>query len=58
MANAVTPNSSRTPIGLRRPWGGARDLFRGVSRANYAGQILAGVTLVAIAIPNSSQPPN
>src|ERR1700722_350558 len=51
MANAVTPDSSRTPIGLRRPWGGARDLFRGVNRANYAGQILAGVTLVAIAIP-------
>jgi MFS superfamily sulfate permease-like transporter len=51
MASDVTPDSSRTPIGLRRPWGGARDIFRGVTRANYAGQILAGVTLVAIAIP-------
>jgi sulfate permease, SulP family len=51
MSNAVTPGSSRTPIGLRRPWGGARDIFRGVTRANYGGQILAGVTLVAIAIP-------
>ena len=51
MANALRPDSSRTPIGLRRPWAGARDVFRGVTRANYAGQILAGVTLVAIAIP-------
>ncbi|MGC2485332.1 MAG: SulP family inorganic anion transporter [Acidimicrobiales bacterium] len=51
MSSAVTPESSRTRIGLRRPWGGARDIFRGVTRANYAGQILAGVTLIAIAIP-------
>lgn len=51
MAKLAVPSSSRTPIGLRRPWGGVRDIFRGVTRANYAGQILAGVTLVAIAIP-------
>src|ERR1700689_1348664 len=51
MATPLTPGGSRTPIGLRTPWRGLHDTFRGVNRANDAGQILAGVTLVAIAIP-------
>jgi MFS superfamily sulfate permease-like transporter len=51
MATPLTPGESRTPIGLRTPWRGLHDIFRGVSKANYAGQILAGVTLLAIAIP-------
>jgi SulP family sulfate permease len=51
MATPVTPGESRTPIGLRTPWGGLSDIFRGVTRANYSGQLLAGVTLLAIAVP-------
>jgi MFS superfamily sulfate permease-like transporter len=51
MAKPLTPNESRTPIGLRQPSRGLRDTFRGVTRENYAGQLLAGVTLLAIAIP-------
>jgi MFS superfamily sulfate permease-like transporter len=51
MAKPLTPNESRTPIGLRQEPRGLRDTFRGVTRANYRGQILAGVTLLAIAIP-------
>jgi SulP family sulfate permease len=51
MAKPLTPHESRTPIGLRQPSRGLRDTFRGVTRENYAGQLLAGVTLLAIAIP-------
>ena len=51
MATSLTPSGSRTPIGLRTPWRGLHDTFRGVTKANYAGQMLAGVTLLAIAIP-------
>jgi sulfate permease, SulP family len=51
MATPLTPSGSRTPIGLRTPWRGFHDTFRGVSKTNYAGQVLAGVTLLAIAIP-------
>jgi MFS superfamily sulfate permease-like transporter len=51
MAKPLTPNESRTPIGLRQEPRGLRDTFRGVTRANYKGQLLAGVTLLAIAIP-------
>jgi sulfate permease, SulP family len=51
MARPLTPNESRTPIGLRQEPRGLRDTFRGVTRSNYRGQILAGVTLLAIAIP-------
>ena len=51
MAKPLTPNESRTPIGLRQEPRGLRDTFRGVTRTNYRGQILAGVTLLAIAIP-------
>ena len=41
----------RTPIGQRKPVRGFGELFAGVTRANMSGQILAGVTLLAIAIP-------
>jgi MFS superfamily sulfate permease-like transporter len=51
MAKPLTPNESRTPIGLRQQPRGLRDTLRGVTRANYKGQVLAGVTLLAIAIP-------
>src|ERR1700691_3082478 len=51
MATPLTPSGSRTPIGLRTPWRGLHDTFRGVTKANYAGQLIAGVTLLAIAIP-------
>ena len=51
MAKPLTPSESRTPIGLRQEPRGLRDTFRGVTQANYRGQILAGVTLLAIAIP-------
>lgn len=43
--------TSRTPIALRRPAKGLNQVFLGVNRANAAGQVLAGVTLLAIAIP-------
>jgi len=42
---------SRTPIGLREPGRGLRDTFRGVTRENVPGQLLAGLTLLAIAVP-------
>jgi MFS superfamily sulfate permease-like transporter len=41
----------RTPIGLREPARGLADTFRGVTRENVFGQLLAGVTLLAIAVP-------
>jgi sulfate permease, SulP family len=41
----------RTPIGLRQPSRGLRDTFRGLDRANAPAQLLAGVTLLAIAVP-------
>ncbi|MDH2902463.1 MAG: SulP family inorganic anion transporter [Actinomycetota bacterium] len=41
----------RTPIGERAPHYGVRELLSGVTRHNAAGQVLAGVTLLAIAIP-------
>jgi MFS superfamily sulfate permease-like transporter len=43
--------NSRTPIGLREPARGLGDTFRGVTRENFPGQMLAGVTLLAIAVP-------
>ena len=43
--------TTRTPIALRRPARGIKQIFLGVTRANFAGQLLAGVTLLAIAIP-------
>jgi MFS superfamily sulfate permease-like transporter len=43
--------SARTPIGERTALRGVRDVLTGVTRANAPGQVLAGVTLLAIAIP-------
>jgi MFS superfamily sulfate permease-like transporter len=42
---------SRTPIGRRQPARGLRQTFVGVTRENAFGQLLAGVTLLAIAVP-------
>ena len=42
---------SRTPIGLRRPAHGLAQTFAGLGRDNLLSQLLAGVTLLAIAIP-------
>jgi MFS superfamily sulfate permease-like transporter len=44
------PNE-RTPIGERAMPRGLHQLLIGVTRQNVAGQVLAGVTLLAIAIP-------
>jgi SulP family sulfate permease len=41
----------RTPIGQRKATRGLDHIFAGVNRANMPGQLLAGVTLLAIAIP-------
>jgi len=41
----------RTPIGERRVSRGLGEIFDGVTRENAASQVLAGLTLVAIAIP-------
>lgn len=49
--SASKVDKSRTPISLRQPSQGLRQTFLGVTRQNYSGQILAGVTLLAIAIP-------
>ncbi len=52
MAKSSTkPAKPRTPIGLRRAAGGLGDTFVGVTRQNFPGQVLAGLTLLAIAIP-------
>jgi MFS superfamily sulfate permease-like transporter len=42
---------ARTPIGQRILNHGVGDLFMGVTRANAGTQLLAGLTLVAVAIP-------
>ena len=44
-------HNQRTPIGERVLPHGFGDLLSGVTRANAPGQVLAGVTLLAIAIP-------
>jgi len=44
-------DSKRTPIGERHPQPGLGGLFAGVTRAAVPAQVLAGVTLLAIAIP-------
>ncbi len=51
MANPRAGESTRTPIGLRRPARGLKETFLGVTRQNAGPQVLAGVTLLAIAIP-------
>ena len=49
--SAAKHEDQRTPVGSRVAEGGLRQLLHGVTRENAAGQILAGVTLLAIAIP-------
>ena len=44
-------DEERTPIARRVASRGMSQLLQGVTRANVAGQVLAGVTLLAIAIP-------
>src|ERR1700684_3350359 len=51
MATPRATEAARTPIGLRRPARGLRQTFLGVTRQNFGPQLLAGVTLLAIAIP-------
>ena len=50
MATRSAPGA-RTPIGQRTALRGVRDVLAGVTRASAPGQVLAGVTLLAIAIP-------
>ena len=45
------PVTQRTPIAQRRVVDGLNNLFAGLTRTNFPGQFLAGVTLLAIAIP-------
>ena len=45
------PVTNRTPIAQRRDTRGLNQIFAGVTRANFSGQFLAGITLLAIAIP-------
>jgi MFS superfamily sulfate permease-like transporter len=45
------PVTERTPIAQRRVAKGVNEILLGVTRANFSGQMLAGVTLLAIAIP-------
>ena len=51
MAKPLAAEAARTPIGLRRPARGLKETFLGVTRQNFGPQMLAGVTLLAIAIP-------
>jgi len=46
-----SPVPQRTPIAQRRVAKGVNEIFLGLTRANFSGQMLAGVTLLAIAIP-------
>ncbi len=43
--------TKRTPIGRRRVARGLGQTFVGLTKANFPGQLLAGITLLAIAIP-------
>ncbi len=45
------PVSERTPIAQRRVANGLNQIFLGLTRKNFPGQFLAGITLLAIAIP-------
>jgi hypothetical protein len=45
------PVTERTPIAQRRVAKGLNQIFLGLTRANFSGQMLAGITLLAIAIP-------
>ena len=44
-------DEARVPVGGRRPARGWRETFLGVTHVNAGAQVLAGVTLLAIAIP-------
>src|SRR5580692_3231458 len=45
------PVTERTPIAQRTVANGLNQIFLGLTRKNFSGQFLAGVTLLAIAIP-------
>jgi MFS superfamily sulfate permease-like transporter len=45
------PVTQRTRIGQRTVSKGLSQIFIGLNRANFSGQLLAGITLLAIAIP-------
>jgi len=45
------PVTERTPIAQRRVANGLNQIFLGLTRTNFPGQFLAGITLLAIAIP-------
>jgi len=45
------PVTERTPIAQRRVTRGVNQIFIGLTRANFSSQLLAGITLLAIAIP-------
>jgi MFS superfamily sulfate permease-like transporter len=45
------PVTNRTPIAQRRDTRGLNQSFAGLTRASFPGQFLAGITLLAIAIP-------
>src|SRR5271166_6658260 len=45
------PVTNRTRIAQRRVTHGPGHVFNGLTRANFPGQFLAGITLLAIAIP-------
>ena len=47
----ASPVTERTPIAQRRVTRGLNQIFAGLSRANFSSQFLAGITLLAIAIP-------
>ncbi|NNN10120.1 MAG: SulP family inorganic anion transporter [Acidimicrobiaceae bacterium] len=49
--SSPSDHNQRTPIGERAPHYGIKELLSGVTRKNAAGQVLAGVALLAIAIP-------
>src|SRR5665213_1348065 len=47
----VAPVTDHTPIGRRQATSGMGQLFAGLTKTNFPGQFLAGITLLAIAIP-------
>ena len=51
MSSGSVDQSPRTPIAQRRGASGLNEIFLGVTKKNFPSQVLAGVTLLAIAIP-------
>ncbi len=47
----AAPTTTHTPIGQRHVASGVHQLFAGLTKTNLPGQVLAGITLLAIAIP-------